>query len=256
MIDSKTKNALSWLVLGLAIAGTAWASYDATNRLKSLHGEDQQFVFGESTIGGGETRQQSLDAVIDRHIFGVVPVKVEKKVVEKPKVINAPKTRLNLLLTGILSASGAGLSLAMIEITRGETSLVAVGNDIGKTGATLHQINEDHVLINHNGKIEKLLLERDQLGLTSSSPVENMTVKEVELSAAELSVLNEVGPTQQVIEQYQNPLVNQSDNDVETSFTDESFLQSELVGQDGFSDDGEEEVLDEELEDEEPSGEN
>ncbi len=237
-LDVKTKNSLGWLMLLLALAGTGWAFYDASLRLKALNMEDQQFNFGVSTISGSMTSKDSLEGVISQHLFGVVPVpvKVEKKVVEPPKVVNAPKTKLNLILTGIISSSGAGPSFAMIEISRGETGLVAVGNKIGKTGATLHAIESDHILIDRGGEIEKLLLERSQLELDSVSSARPLAVKEVELSAAELSVLSEVGQVSE--NDVSNPLL---EAEKEQEFSDENFIQSELAGQ-GELDDAELEV--------------
>ena len=215
-------------MLLIALAGTAWAAYDASLRLKSLNSQDQQFNFGASTVSGSVNSEDSLEGVIRQHLFGVIPipVKVEKKIVAPPKVVNAPKTKLNLILTGIISSSGSGPSFAMIEISRGETGLVAVGNNIGKTGATLHSIESDHILIDRGGEIEKLSLERNQLGLDSVSSVESMTVKEVELSAAELSVLSEVGQVSE--NEVSNPLL---EAEKEQEFSDESFIQSELAGQ-------------------------
>jgi type II secretory pathway component PulC len=220
-------------MLLLALAGTGWAAYDASLRLKTLNMQDQQFNFGSSSISGSVTSEDSLEGVIRQHLFGVipVPVKAEKKVVEPPKVVNAPKTKLNLILTGIISSSGSGPSFVMIEISRGETGLVALGNNIGKTGATLHAIESDHILINRGGVIEKLSLERNQLGLDSVSSVESMTVKEVALSAAELSVLSEVG--QVSTNEFSNPLL---EAEKEQEFSDESFIQSELAGQDEIDD--------------------
>ena len=227
-MDVKAKNSFGWLILIFALAGTSWAAYDAFSRLKTLNTQDQQFNFGDSTISGSVASDYSLENVIRQHLFGVVPVPVavEKKVVEPPKVVNAPKTKLNLVLTGIISSSGSGPSFAMIEISRGETGLIAVGNNIGKTGATLHSIEIDHILIDRDGAIEKLSLERNQLGLDSVLPVESMTVKEVELSAAELSVLSEVG--QVSANEVTNPLL---EAEKEQEFSDESFIQSELAGQ-------------------------
>jgi len=227
-LDVKTKNSFGWLTLLLALAGTVWAAYDASLRLRTLNMQDQQFNFGVSTISGSVASEDSLEGVIRQHLFGVVPlpVKVEKKVVEPPKVVNAPKTKLNLILTGIIASSGSGPSFAMIEISKGETGLVAVGNNIGKTGATLHAIESDHILIDRGGEIEKLSLERNQLELDAVSSVGSIAVKEVELSAAELSVLTEVGQVSE--NEVSNPLL---EAEKEQEFSDESFIQSELAGQ-------------------------
>jgi type II secretory pathway component PulC len=230
-MDIKTKNSIGWMLLILAFAGTGWAVYDSANRIRELHTEDQVFNFGDGSLQISDQQAVTLDRVINVHLFGVVPVKVEKQV-EEPKVqiVDAPKTRLNLTLTGIVSGHSPELGFAMIEVSRGETSVVTVGNEIGKTGVTLHAIEADHVLINHQGKIEKLPLEREALGLggTPDSEPAPVTVKELALSAAELAALTQVGES---VEQESSAFRAGNVEDESNIFSDESFIQSESRSQ-------------------------
>ena len=194
-MDTQTKNTLAYMVLMLALGGTAWAVYDSYERIRSLHEEDQVITFGDGSTIAGESPavvMTSLDRTINTHLFGVVPVKPEKVEIPEPKVVEAPKTKLNLRLTGIISGSESFPGFAMIEVSRNETTVVSVGGEIGKTGASLHTIHSDHVLIDHRGNIEKIELERLLLGGLSVASAGPVTVKELDLSAAELAALTQV----------------------------------------------------------------
>jgi general secretion pathway protein C len=191
-MNVKTRNFLAWSALCLSLTATGWVMYDIYLRYPMLVNDDQVLHFGESAIGAQVSEAVSLNEVINAHLFGVQPV-AAKKVVEQPKVVNAPKTRLNLKLTGLVASSSEEYGFAMIEIKRGETSVVGVGKEIGKTGAKVHAIESDHILINHRGKIEKLQLERDILEVGEPDSISSETIKQLNLTEAELAALTQIG---------------------------------------------------------------
>ena len=196
-MDTKTKNSLSWLALGASLLLAAWLAYESYFRIIGLKNNDQEFHFGESSISNEVQADVSMDKVIAAHLFGVEPVEAK---VEAPKVVDAPITRLNLKLTGIISGATPELSYAMIEITRGQTSVVAIGNPIGNTGADLHDIGEDHILIDHRGKIEKLELERELLSFTAPTIIQPTTIEALNLSESELSALTQVSESKTLVQ--------------------------------------------------------
>ena len=152
----------------------------------------QRFSF--SSVGSVVTRDNvNLAEVARQHIFGVVPP-VKKKVVEKPKVVEAPKTRLKLSLTGIIAGGTADENRAMIEIKRGNTSVVKVGEVIGKTRAKLTAVYSDHILIEHRGKTEKLELVRPELSLTDLRLQSDQTISALNINVAEFEALAKVDP--------------------------------------------------------------
>jgi len=195
-MNIKTRNFLAWSALGLSLAATGWVIYDIYLRYPLLLNDDQVLHFGESSIVAQDNEAVTLDEVINAHLFGVQPVAV-KKVVEQPKVVNAPRTRLNLKLTGLVSSASEKYGYAMIEIKRGETSVIGVGKEIGKTGAKLHAIESNHILIDHRGKIEKLQLERDILKVAEPNSISNDTIKQLNLTEAELSALTQIAESNQ-----------------------------------------------------------
>ncbi|PPE72902.1 type II secretion system protein GspC [Solimonas fluminis] len=76
---------------------------------------------------------------------------------------NAPETRLNLTLLGILADRGEQASRALISDGSGEEKPYAVGDDIAR-GVTLEAIFPDRVILMRNGKAETLRLNKDQPG--------------------------------------------------------------------------------------------
>ena len=188
MLSSQSIRLINTVSLLAAIALAVWTGNDIYQRINHHKNHQQVLTFPDeigNTLGG----PQFLTKVIETHLFGVVPKKVEKPV-EKPKpVVEAPKTRLNLVLTGIVSAVPAENGLAMIEVKRGETSVVRVGQEIGKTGAKLHEIGDDHILIDRQGSIEKLQIERLTLELTSLSDTNQNTISALNISESELVAL-------------------------------------------------------------------
>lgn len=158
----------------------------------------QRFSFSveESAVA---RENANLAKVTRQHIFGVVPP-VKKKVVEKPKVVEAPKTRLKLNLTGIIAGRTAEENRAMVEIKRGNTSVVKVGEEIGKTKAKLLAVHSDHILIEHRGKTEKLELVRPELSLTDLRLQSDQTISALNINVAEFEALAKVDPSDLDIE--------------------------------------------------------
>ena len=179
----------SWGLLAVAMVALAGVTIEVFKR----HIADppvQQFNFGSPKQTGGDERV-SLAGIVNAHIFGTVPV---KKVDAKPKVVEAPVTKLNLSLTGVITAPDPQKSRAMIEVQRGQTSVVLVGSEIGNTGARLDAVYSDHILIQHRGALEKLAIQRDLLKLDDISATNAQTISALNINVAEFEALAEVNP--------------------------------------------------------------
>jgi len=107
----------------------------------------------------------SIDALLAAQLFGLYqaePVATDLN--------NAPETRLNLTLLGILAGRGEGDSRALIADGTGEEKPYAIGDDIAR-GVTLEAIYPDRVVLMRNGQAETLRLNKDQPGIASDTPV-------------------------------------------------------------------------------------
>jgi len=181
----------SWLCLLLAMMALVAVSREVYVRHLTPQSV-QRFSFSAGNSSAARVKSD-LTEVARQHIFGTVPP-VKKKVVEKPKIVEAPKTKLKLSLTGVITAKTQEESRAMVEIKRGETSVVRVGEDIGTTGAKLTAVHRDHILIEHRGKPEKLELVRPELSLTDLRSQSDNTISALNINVAEFEALAKVNP--------------------------------------------------------------
>jgi general secretion pathway protein C len=101
--------------------------------------------------------QQNHDSIADRHVFGDAVAEV----VEVPKEVNAPKTRLRLELLGVMAASKAENSSAIIAPKNGTGENYRIG-DIVQGRTKLAAVHQDKVILDSNGKLETLKFDLDK----------------------------------------------------------------------------------------------
>ncbi|WP_218310475.1 type II secretion system protein GspC [Alteromonas antoniana] len=78
--------------------------------------------------------------------------------VETTQVTDAPETRLNLTLTGVVASSLEQAGTAIIE-NRNVQNVYGLGEKIEGTNATLQQVFRDRVIIKNGGQHETLMLD-------------------------------------------------------------------------------------------------
>lgn len=110
-------------------------------------------------LGGGSATSASIPDVqrlLSFALFG----KAEERAAARPEpvVTEAPKTRLNVKLTGLVSGLDPAMGSAVIE-SRGAEFGYAVGDSIEGTNATLYQVFNDRVLLSVAGRFETLMLD-------------------------------------------------------------------------------------------------
>ncbi|MGR6832630.1 type II secretion system protein GspC [Aliivibrio wodanis] len=105
-----------------------------------------------------KNRDDSLSGLLNGQVFG--HFNTEKKI-EQPKIVevkDAPKTRLNLTLAGVVASSNPTLSLAVIA-NRGKQNTYGIDETIDGTRASVKAISVDRIIISNNGRDETLMLE-------------------------------------------------------------------------------------------------
>ncbi len=111
--------------------------------------------------GPGSNEAASGDAIaslLDAHLFGRYSDKPVAKPKPKPVVKDAPKTRLSLVLVGVVASSSIDSSLAVIA-NRGQQQTYGIGEQIEGTRASLKGVLVDRVIIDNQGQDETLMLE-------------------------------------------------------------------------------------------------
>ena len=98
-------------------------------------------------------------------LFGKVPVVAKTPVAPTtPQGAlnrNAPRTRLNLTLTGVLASTVPSRSIAVI-IQAGQEASYGIGETISGTNAKLRDILPDRVILNNQGQDETLMLDGEE----------------------------------------------------------------------------------------------
>jgi general secretion pathway protein C len=90
------------------------------------------------------------------NLFGNATAK--PKPVEAADITDAPETRLNLVLTGVVSSSIENAGTAIIE-NKGSQAVYGLGEKIEGTNATLQRVYTDRVIIKNGIRNETLMLD-------------------------------------------------------------------------------------------------
>jgi len=96
----------------------------------------------------------SLNQVVQYHLFGNA---TKKATVVQQKVINAPDTRLHLVLQGVFASTNKEKALAIIATKKGKGKAYRIGKKVNG-GAVLHAVYADRVILKRGGKLETLRL--------------------------------------------------------------------------------------------------
>jgi len=114
-----------------------------------------------------------VDTIASAHLFG--EQQVTDSAAEQREILNAPETRLNLTLTGIISESNGQRSRALIQTGRKDQDSFSVEDTI-TNGVKLHAIYANRVILDRSGRFETLTLEsvkqaKSLTGVTRSQAV-------------------------------------------------------------------------------------
>jgi len=101
-----------------------------------------------------QNQQQSFNKLTSANVFGVS----EKTIVQKQT--KAPETKLNLTLKGVLAATPMKMASAIIaQGKNGKEDIYGIGDKI-PGGVTIKEIHPDHVMLERNGRLETLKLQK------------------------------------------------------------------------------------------------
>jgi len=140
------------LIFLLIFLITCGLSIRAQAKTKAENYEPQPI---QSTNSRSSRPRYRINDVVSANLFGN-PAPAVKKVVQ-----NAPKTTLDLKLQGILSATNNKVARAIISSNNSKKAeLYSVGEDIKGAGASIKEIRAQEVILNRNGAIESLPLQK------------------------------------------------------------------------------------------------
>ncbi|MCP5093375.1 MAG: type II secretion system protein GspC [Gammaproteobacteria bacterium] len=115
-----------------------------------------------------------VQAIANAHMFGVADAQTAEPAPAPTEDENLSDTRLtNLSLKGTVASELAEYSVAIISDGSNEEKVYAVDDPIG-SGAKLHAVYADRVVLNENGVLTNLKLPRE-FAATSAAPVRRTT---------------------------------------------------------------------------------
>ncbi|GAD80512.1 type II secretion system protein GspC [Vibrio ezurae] len=143
----------------ILLVSTAWL---CGHLLWHLMGSDSDVehwrpAAGSATGPASATHQGTdISSLLNANLFGVESKEAAPKATQQ--VVDAPKTRLNLVLVGVVASSIQKNSLAVIA-NKGSQDTYGVGEVIDGTRAKLNNVLSDRVIIENQGRNETLMLE-------------------------------------------------------------------------------------------------
>ncbi|MEP7704777.1 type II secretion system protein GspC [Paraglaciecola sp. 25GB23A] len=144
------------LVLVLSLFLLAYGAEITWRLLPTPHSNNMQSAGNQSVVVATVSKNAKLDlsGVKKLNLFGdlAAPTQVVKEVTE------APVTRLNLTLTGVVSSSDIEAGAAIIE-NRNQQQTYGLGEKIDGTNATLAEVYVDRVIIKNGQSKETLMLD-------------------------------------------------------------------------------------------------
>ena len=122
------------------------------------------------TMRAGATGQNQARQISQWHLFGQVQKSSPTAIA---KVTDAPDTRLNLKLRGVLASDDPALAMAIIADGKGKEDAYALGAKL-PGNAVLKEIYADRVILEYRGRLEALRLPKEviaKLGSTTGSTI-------------------------------------------------------------------------------------
>ncbi len=151
------------VLLAKALAGLTWTLLPAP--VEHMAGSVQPSGPVPAQTRSAPARVSAAD--IERlHLFGEAGKAAPKAA---PKRVDAPDTRLNLKLHGVLASDNAVIARAIIADGKGLDDAYAVDDKL-PGNAVLKEIHADRIILEHRGRLETLRLPKDAKTLVNNRP--------------------------------------------------------------------------------------
>lgn len=164
---------MSMLLVIVLLSASAWLLGKMVWMLLEPETEITPWRAGQvSTSGDSNLSSIDLSDVHNAHWFGRYQADAAPVVRQQPVVTDAPKTKLNLTLVGVVASSNGNKSLAVIA-NRGQQATYGLDEVIEGTRAKLKAVLVDRVIIENAGRDETLMLDGIDYAKRSQSPAAN-----------------------------------------------------------------------------------
>jgi len=160
ILQSKHTRRAMWLINLLLIIWIASMLANLTwGLLSPTESVDEIEVIDDSTAVTVSPDRQLITQMPSWHLMGVASQGNQPVPTTTP--VDAPETKLNLILKGALASNDPQHARAIIADPRGKEEQYAVGEQL-PGNAELSEIHPDRVILKRNGRFETLRLPRDK----------------------------------------------------------------------------------------------
>jgi type II secretion system protein C len=174
MVSYKIINSLHWLIIGLIIV--LWVQF-------FLKDNNEFNYISSQNLSTVNTIQSSTNSgsIEQYHIFGSA-----QQLYDIP--LNQGNTSLELILNGTMSNADEKSGMAYISNLQGQQKKYRVGDKVFDL-AVLKEVHKNYVVLNHNGKNEKLSLPENEI-VTSFTSIKKKNTDKKQTKPAFLKHLN------------------------------------------------------------------
>lgn len=142
---------LPQVVSALLVVAIAWQLVQLTWLLLERGVQAAPAPFAAAPARADPARKGiDIQAIVSAHLFGMPQA-------GEPKAQDTPRTRMNLVLSGVFAPQDPAQGLAIIGQSAQSGELVKVGQSI-MPGTRLHEVYADRVILDRGGQLEALLL--------------------------------------------------------------------------------------------------
>ncbi len=162
------------LIIGvnlIAFVLLVWVIASSTLKVLNYYAQRTSNIQTEPSVNPNPRTVQpvQMNQIIAAHLFG----RPEQK--KQPVQTEAPKTRLNLSLTGVIASADPRYARAIIAAGSKPAKSYGVGDVLDKSDVKLHSIEANKVLLERNGKLESLAMARNQLRGANSEQLQQLS---------------------------------------------------------------------------------
>ena len=155
------------IYIAFMVAKTTWLVIPSANHTININGMGSV----KPTKNQSHDKNYDLSKLKALNLFGEYKTQEQEVVVEQ--ITNAPETRLQLTLSGLVASDDVGIAAAIIE-NKGKQETYGIGDIIKDTRASLEQVLIDRVIIKQSGRAETLMLD----GADYNQPAQTVSHKQ------------------------------------------------------------------------------
>jgi general secretion pathway protein C len=161
-----------------------------------------------TSVRSGPRQQDKTAQISQWHLFGEVQ---KMSTVPVAKITEAPDTRLNLKLRGVVATGDPNSARAIIADGRGKENSYAIGKSL-PGNAVLREIYSDRVILEYRGRLETLRLPKETSNLIETKQVGSLnqtrTRRRSHFSGAIPTRTIRNASTSALLRQYREDLIN------------------------------------------------